>query len=76
MSQDFVNNPLWAVLVEAVKTLPLYKNHKAYTRDKILLDSPNLTHEELAVRLTIPLGEALVIMSELLNEKEKTLNND
>jgi hypothetical protein len=45
----------WSVLVETVHFLPLYASHKAYTRDKILMQKPDITAEELVRRLGIPL---------------------
>ena len=47
----------------------LYPNHKAYTRDVILPEKPETTPVELAVRLNLPLGEALVILYELTAER-------
>ncbi len=76
MNQDLVSNPLWDVLAETVKSLPLFKNHKAYTRDRILLDSPAITPEELAMRLTISLGEAYVILYEIEIDKQKISKKD
>ncbi len=65
MDRRLRENPLWSVLVEVAKSLPLYPQHKAYVRDKILPREPEITPEELSKRLGIPLGEALVILSEL-----------
>jgi len=61
-------NPLWLILVETVHALPMYPAHKAYVRDTLILESPDITAEELSLRLDIPLGEALVILHEI--EKE------
>jgi hypothetical protein len=61
----------WPILVETVHALVLYPNHKAYTRDVILPQNPGLTPAELAGRLGMPLGEALVILAELLAEKSR-----
>jgi len=55
----------WSVLVETVHSLPLYASHKAYTRDRILMQKPDITAEELVKLLGIPLGEALVLLWEL-----------
>jgi len=60
---------LWPVLVEAVHALVLYPSHKAYTRDRILPEKPETTPTDLAVRLGMPLGEAIVILAELASEK-------
>ena len=69
MSEENPRNPLWLLLVEAVHALSLYTSHKAYTRDSILIDSPGTSAEELALRLNMPLGEALVILYELDSRK-------
>ncbi|MEM4281817.1 MAG: pantetheine-phosphate adenylyltransferase [Candidatus Caldarchaeum sp.] len=55
----------WSVLVETVHALPLYASHKAYVRDKILLNKPDVTVEELVNRLGMTRGEAMVILWEL-----------
>jgi len=49
----------------------MYPSHKAYTRDVILREKPNVSLTELAGRLNMPLGEALVILDEL-NAETKT----
>jgi hypothetical protein len=48
----------------------MYPNHKAYTRDVILPEKPEITAAELAVRLKMPLGEAVVILHELSEERK------
>lgn len=60
-----MENPLWDVLVGVVHSHPLYLGHKAYTRDVILANQPEISCEALARRLDMPLGEAMVILSEL-----------
>jgi hypothetical protein len=67
--QDYLKNPLWKVLVETVHSLVMYPHHKAYIRDVVLSENPEITPEQLSAKLGIPLGEALVILYEL-----KTLN--
>ena len=69
MSAELERNSLWLILVEAVHGLPMYGAHKAYVRDRILLQLPDLTAEELSTRLDIPLGEAMVILHELMDER-------
>ncbi|MEM2995315.1 MAG: hypothetical protein QXI91_04790 [Candidatus Bathyarchaeia archaeon] len=66
--ENYVKEKLWPILVETVHALAMYANHKAYTRDVILHEKPDITPIELATRLGIPLGEALVILYELTNE--------
>ena len=68
-SEEYSREKLWPILVEAVHALVLYPNHKAYTRDVILPEKPETTPVELAVRLNLPLGEALVILYELTAER-------
>lgn len=65
MAEEYSNNPLWMILVETAKNLPLYRAHLNYTKDVILYDNDNITPEQLSQRLDIPLGEALVILSEI-----------
>jgi len=60
---------LWPVLVEAVHALVLYPSHKAYIRDVILPEKPEITASELAARLNMALGEAIVILYELTSER-------
>ncbi|MFQ6064027.1 MAG: hypothetical protein ACE5L6_00985 [Candidatus Bathyarchaeia archaeon] len=67
--QDYVKNPLWSILVETVHGMIMYPHHKAYVRDVVLHEQPNITPSDLAVRLGIPSGEALVILYELKEEK-------
>jgi hypothetical protein len=70
MTDDYQQNPLWLILVETVQNLPLYPSHKAYVRDNILPFEPNITPEQLSRRLNMPLGEAIVILTELGIEKD------
>jgi len=58
-------NPLWKILVETVHSLVMYPHHKAYVRDVVLSENPEITPEELAAKLRISLGEAMVILYEL-----------
>ena len=64
-------NPLWSILVEAVHALPMYPSHKAYVRDILMHENPNLSPEDLSQVLDIPLGEALVILHELREESKE-----
>ena len=65
MSEEFSENPLWAILVETVHSLILYPHHKAYVRDIVIHKSPEISPQDLATRLSISLGEAMVILYEL-----------
>jgi len=63
--EEIVNEKLWPILVDTVHAMVMYKVHKAYTRDVILIENPEITPQELASKLQIPLGEAIVILYEL-----------
>jgi hypothetical protein len=69
LSDDQSEDPLWPVLVEAVHSLILYRHHKAYVRDVILHEKPELSPQDLALSLGVSLGEAMVILSELRGEE-------
>ncbi|MEM3590246.1 MAG: hypothetical protein QXN33_04550 [Candidatus Bathyarchaeia archaeon] len=60
---------LWDILVETVHSLPMYKYHKRYISEQIIPERPDITPEELAAELDIPLGEAIVIKAELDKER-------
>jgi hypothetical protein len=62
---EYSKERLWQLLVEAVHASVMYPTHKAYTRDSILPQKADITANELSGRLGMPLGEALVILSEL-----------
>ena len=68
--EDYMSDKMWNILVETVHELVMFTRHKAYVRDSILQEKPDSKPEDLAVRLGIPLGEALVILFELRKEKE------
>jgi len=61
---------LWPILVETVHASVMYPNHKAYTRETILREKPEIAPSELANRLNMSLGEALVILHELAEERK------
>jgi hypothetical protein len=68
MSNERSEDPLWPILVETVHSLILYHHHKAFVRDVILHEKPDLTPQELALSLGVSVGEAMVILSELRGE--------
>ncbi|MEM3731699.1 MAG: hypothetical protein QW667_07210 [Candidatus Bathyarchaeia archaeon] len=68
--EEYTKERLWPILVETVHALVMYPHHKAYVREIVLHEKPDIKPEELAARLRIPLGEALVILHELSNEKK------
>ena len=65
MAEEYKDNPLWLILVETAQTLPMYTAHLNYTKDVIIVENHTITAEELSQRLHMPLGEAIVILSEL-----------
>jgi hypothetical protein len=68
--EGYPKNRLWPMLVETVHALVMYAHHKSYTREVILHEKPNIKSNELAARLGVPLGEALVILHELKEQVE------
>ena len=70
--QDYVNNLLWSILVDTVHSMVMYRHHKAYVRDVVLMEEPNITAKDLALKLNISLGESLVILYELHSSKTES----
>jgi len=66
--EDYSKKKLWQLLVDTAHASVMYPTHKAYTRDKVLPEKADITADELATRLNMPLGEALVILNELADE--------
>ncbi|MGC9345345.1 MAG: hypothetical protein ACP5ER_00940 [Candidatus Bathyarchaeales archaeon] len=66
--EEYTKEKLWPILIETVHTLVMYPHHKAYIREVVLHEKPDVTPAELTARLKIPLGEALVILYELKNQ--------
>jgi hypothetical protein len=64
-ASDFKNSILWPVLVETVHSNPRFANLTQYTRETVLPVEPDIGPRELASRLSISVGEALVILSDL-----------
>ena len=71
--KELVDNPLWPILVETVHHMIMYPHHKAYIRDVVLHEQTDVTERELAVKMGIPYGEALIIFYELRKQKSKGL---
>jgi hypothetical protein len=67
---EYPKEKLWQLLVEAVHASVMYPTHKAYIRDSILPQKPDVSAAEIAERLEMPLGEALVILNELTLERK------
>jgi len=68
--EEYTKEKLWQLLVETVHASVMYPTHKAYTRDSILPQKADVTANELVERLGMPLGEALVILSELTEDRK------
>ena len=71
--EEYVSNPLWPLLVETVHAMIMYPHHKAYIRDVILHEQPDVTAHELVAKMGISHGEALVILHELRKQKSEGL---
>lgn len=67
---DYSKEKLWQLLIKTAHASVMYPTHKAYTRDKVLPEKADITPDELAQRLNMPLGEALVILDELADERK------
>jgi len=52
-------------LVEVVRRLPDFEEHKRRVRDEILVSKPDISAQELSEAMSIPLGESMVILDEL-----------
>jgi hypothetical protein len=68
--EGYSKENLWQLIVDIVHASIMYPNHKAYTRDKILPQTPDVSASEIAERLNLPFGEALVILDELAAERK------
>ena len=68
--EEFTKKKLWLMLVETVHAAVMYPTHKSYTREEIMRENPDIIPAELAARLNLPLGEALVILNELAEERK------
>jgi len=68
--EEYMKEKLWTILVETVHASVMYPTHKAYTQETILQEKPDITASQLANRLSMSLGEALVILHELAEERK------
>ena len=68
--EEFTKEKLWLILVETVHAAVMYPSHKAYIRDAISQRKPDVTPTELTNRLNMPMGEAIVILDELAEERK------
>jgi hypothetical protein len=69
---EFTKEKLWLILVDTVHNSVMYPSRKAYVRDVILREKPDLKPIELVSRLNMTLGEALVVLDELRGEKNSS----
>ena len=70
--EECTKEKLWAMVVEQVHASVMYPTHKAYTRESILPQKADVTPLELAERLNLRLGEAIVILDELAQERRSS----
>ena len=75
-SRNYTTDELWKVLIETVHAMIMYPHHKGYVRDVILSKKPNITPQELAVRMNVPLGESLIILDELKKNQKNKKDHD
>jgi hypothetical protein len=68
--EEYMKEKLWPVLVDTVHASVMYPSHKAYTRETLLQEKPDITASELAGRMNMSLGEAIVILYELAEERK------
>ena len=59
--EGYTKEQLWGLVVEAAHANVMYPTHKAYTRDVILKEKPDISPEELAPRLNMALGLTAVM---------------
>ncbi len=62
--EELKQQTLWPILVECVRRHPMYSNLRAYLSQEILPREPNIRPRELACRLSISIGEALVLLND------------
>jgi hypothetical protein len=68
--EDYSKEKLCQLLIEAVHASVMYPTHKAYTRDCLLPLKADISAVELAEQLGMPLGEAIVILQELMQDQK------
>ena len=61
---------LWRILVETVHAMPMYNTHKRYVSEVMMKEKSDISSKELAVIINITLGEAIVILAEIADEKK------
>ena len=68
--EDYSKEKLCQLLIEAVHASVMYPTHKAYTRDCLMPQKADISAAELAEQLGMPLGEAIVILQELMQDQK------
>jgi hypothetical protein len=68
--EQYSKDQLWQMLVATAHSSVMFNTHKAYTRDRVLPEKPDVKAEELAIQINMSLGEALVILDELASERK------
>ena len=73
VDNQFIKNiskeDLWEILRETVYRIIMFPNYLSYVEEHILPENPEISPEELVLTLGISLGEAIVILHELLEKK-------
>ena len=59
--------------MDTVHAMIMYPHHKSYVRDVMFHEKQDISPQDLTSKLSMPLGEALVIIYEL--QMEKTLES-
>lgn len=68
--ENLTKKQLWNLLTETVQKMIMYPNHKSYINEIKKKEKTNPKPQEIAARLNITFGEALVIFNELENKKD------
>jgi len=53
--------------------MPMYNTHKRYVSEVMMKEKSDISSKELAVIINITLGEAIVILTEIADEKKDTV---
>ena len=62
--EDLTKEQIWNLLTETVHAMIMYPNHKTYIQEIRQEEKADPKPQEIASRLNITLGEALVILNE------------
>ena len=68
MPEGMEKEQLWRALVDTTHALLMYKNHKHYVQEVMLKEKPDISPQELAIQLNIPIGESFVLLAETRGE--------